>query len=286
MSGMSGVYWDGTHFFFRGPNGQHLRAPREAEVDLTTFMELFRVKFGRDSGPGDPVIFDPTKHAPVPMPEEDIDAGLKDLLAAMCVHPAHRYAHEQLGYVLTADNAPFSRPEDIKRWNEAVRDWCGEHPQAPPPPLSAISIQPVQRMRPEPTRQAPEYAAVQETLAYATHIEEDCRQLVAAVILVSKEDPRHLRVCYWYSFVQARRAAGQSFRPRYVIHAPTLHAFHRQVMISQFVPVAIAFGDAGEACSFLPVRAGVAIAKPNLDAVCAVGMAEICALVRLPSEAV
>jgi hypothetical protein len=93
---MTGIYWDGRHFFFRGPTGQQVRVPAEAERDLQVILELFRAKFGRDPGPGDPIIFDPRKETPAPMPEEELDAGVRDLLRDLSAHLAFRHAYEQL----------------------------------------------------------------------------------------------------------------------------------------------------------------------------------------------
>jgi hypothetical protein len=122
----------------------------------------------------------------------------------------------------------------------------------------------------------PEYAAAQETLANAVHLEEEYHKLVVAVLMVDREAPQLARVCYWHSVITAYRATSiRRFEPGRALHAPTLHTFHRHVAHG-WVPVAITFGDDSPDCSFLLIHAGIAITGADLGVVYTPEMTSIC----------
>jgi HEPN domain-containing protein len=58
-------------------SGGVIHTMTEDEVELMKFQEeLFRKKFGRDPGPGDPVFFDPEADEPRPLSQEQIDRAV------------------------------------------------------------------------------------------------------------------------------------------------------------------------------------------------------------------
>jgi hypothetical protein len=224
----SRIHWDGQHFFFRGPQGQPLRVTREAEAVLLSFLDLFRMRFGRDPGPGDPVVFDVTKSTLTPMPIEDMEESMRDILIDMAAH------------------------QDV-----------------PPPPVNAMSISPVRPPFRLAYPYAPEYAVVQEALAHVVYLEDEAQKLVIAVLMMEKEGAgpkRPFRLYYWHTFISARRASGHRFDPTWAIRAPTLYQFQRPAQTG-WVPVAIAYGDDGPDCAFVPILAGVALTGAKLDVV-------------------
>ncbi len=181
----SGIHWDGRHFSYRGPQGQPVPVPREAEVILGSFLDLFWMKFRRDPTPGEPVVFDPTKSTPTPMPIEDLEESMRAVLIEMGTHPAHRYAREQLGYVVSEDNVYQTSVEHIARWNDAVREWCDAHPEVEPPPPTVASILPARVVVLRDLAKMVEQFVHDEQTATALGVLEDleagCRELVRVV---------------------------------------------------------------------------------------------------------
>jgi hypothetical protein len=149
-----------------------------------------------------------------------------------------------------------------------------------------VSISPVRPRFKLAHPHAPEYAAAQETLAHAIYRESETQKLVIAVLMEEKADPKRvLRIYYWHSFVKARRASGhRPFEPKWSIRVPTLYEFQRPAQTG-WVPVAIAYGDDGSDCQFVPIVAGCAITGAKLEAVYNVTMRRFCALFEGQGEA-
>lgn len=51
----------------------------------------------------------------------------------MAVHPAHIYAFEKCGFLLTEANLHLFDQEDIDQWEAAIDAWCAAHPDEPRP---------------------------------------------------------------------------------------------------------------------------------------------------------
>jgi hypothetical protein len=100
------------------PTGRFVKMTPATEDALKRQLEVFRKKFGRDPGPGDPVFFDPNSDAPAPMPNitDDVLAAMQ----AANLPPEFAYAYRKTGLLgLGADKSAWD-PEDIEEWNAAV----------------------------------------------------------------------------------------------------------------------------------------------------------------------
>lgn len=80
-------------------------APEVVE-ELRRQENLFREKFGRDPGPGDPVFFDPDADEPRPLPDGFWDEALEDLVekAGDPMIRAFALASRDVGYMVTEMN--------------------------------------------------------------------------------------------------------------------------------------------------------------------------------------
>jgi len=88
-------------------------------------FEAFKAKFGREPGPGDPLIFDPNKDTPMAMSEQEANTMDEQMIAGMIQigRPEFGYAYARSGYLVGEDNADLIPKEGLKAWNDAVREW-------------------------------------------------------------------------------------------------------------------------------------------------------------------
>jgi hypothetical protein len=96
----------------------------------------FIAKFGREPGPGDPLIFDPDADVPTPMSEVKMHA---DLIAAMTkanAPPEVIYAYRKTGLLAAGDQSGWP-PERVKEWEDAIQEYFAlapvDEPAAAPP---------------------------------------------------------------------------------------------------------------------------------------------------------
>jgi hypothetical protein len=289
MGFTGGIRWDGRRFWFRGAFGEMVEASSEAKEALSAFLDRFRAQFGRDPGPGDPIVFDPTKDAPAPMPIEEVEEGVREILIDMGLHPALRHARQTLGYLVTSENVVHTKTEDITRWNDCVRAWCEAHPQVPPPQVTIVSLEPAMLLkRIDQIKRAyphgPEYAAAQETLAHACYLEDEARKLVIAIVMMQGAPKPAMRLYWWFRFVIVHRTSRPSFRPRMTIQDATLSHLDRPIRAGGWIPVAIAYQDEPMDCQFLPINAGIAIIKPNRQKIYDLAKERILQVLQMPSE--
>ena len=47
--------------------------------------------------------------------------------------PAHIYAFEKLGYLVTDMNSDTFTDEELNAWDDAVQEWCDQHPDEEAP---------------------------------------------------------------------------------------------------------------------------------------------------------
>jgi hypothetical protein len=124
-------------------------------------------------------------------------------------------------------------------------------------------------------------AAVNEALGSAQRIDQAQTGLVIALLLVRAVQPAAVRVVFYPAFVhachldrQAQALAGERclLGATPAALAPHLHG--------GWCPVAIAVGDDSPECSFLPVLAGLALTRADLQVVSRAGLAQLCAVLR------
>jgi hypothetical protein len=95
-------------------------------VDM--LLQQFREKFGREAGPGDPLMFDPSKDVPTPLPPGTI-AG--EMIAAMFkagLPPELIYDYSKSGVVVTEHNSDVVDPDDLAVWNAAAAEFRSLEP--------------------------------------------------------------------------------------------------------------------------------------------------------------
>lgn len=87
-------------------------------------LVLFKAKFGREPGPGDPVFFDPECDVPTPISEEKIMGNIVNALKQVVPdRPEFIYAFKKVGVLVTEENASQVLPEDRKQWDRAVKEY-------------------------------------------------------------------------------------------------------------------------------------------------------------------
>ena len=100
--------------------------PRMAEM-IEAQLELFRLKFGREPGPDDPVFFDPNAPGadPVPLNEADIRADVLRTMEKIGTPPAFAYAFAKTGFLISTENLERGvYPKAVlDEWNAAVAEY-------------------------------------------------------------------------------------------------------------------------------------------------------------------
>lgn len=92
----------------------------ELAAEFEAQAARFRVKFGRDPGPDDPVFFDPDAEEPRPTPVVKIESEAVAAMEKAGINPALIYAHQQTGLIVTADNQHLLDDADLDEWNDAI----------------------------------------------------------------------------------------------------------------------------------------------------------------------
>lgn len=93
----------------------------ELHEALADQMQAFRARFGRDPGPGDPLLFDPDADVPTPLDEDQV---IEELVAAghrAGLAPALIYAIQQTGMLVTEANRDLLGDAEIEEWEAAVQ---------------------------------------------------------------------------------------------------------------------------------------------------------------------
>lgn len=108
------------------------RLRSEYEDDFNAAMdaqlEAFRVKFGRDPGPGDPLFFDPDSDEPRALSVIEIENEMTSTAREAGIDPALIYAMQTTGMMVTEANLDLLSDEDVDEWNEAVDRYRRLHP--------------------------------------------------------------------------------------------------------------------------------------------------------------
>jgi TRAP-type C4-dicarboxylate transport system substrate-binding protein len=85
-------------------------------------QQLFKEKFGRDPGPGDPVFFDPDEEVPKAFNSEKLDQAVIEALVKSGMDPSYIYAYNKTGLLVTTQNWDKLSPEDQAEWNAAINE--------------------------------------------------------------------------------------------------------------------------------------------------------------------
>lgn len=114
--------------------GKNRYNPKMASKRLTTldpeeigaaehFKQLFREKFGRDPGPGDPLLFDPDADTPQEMSKDKLGQVLAEIAAAAGLAPHFIYAMRKTGLLVTKRNEHAIPKEALDEWNRAIDEY-------------------------------------------------------------------------------------------------------------------------------------------------------------------
>jgi len=273
------LYYDenAQRFWFQDGTGRQQPVPDPSERDLAALVDLFRIRFGRDPGPGDPLLFDPRQDKPTPLPEQDVRAAVAQLLEELEVHPAYQYAYRELGYLITVDNARFARPEDVARWGQVVSAYLIANTCPELPSLVLGSVKPRVRL-------GPEYAAVQEALALSDQAGER-EKLVIGFVCAKRGTTHRVAVVYSPEFVATcvQNGGGPDFGEELVLADNTPGAFEPHCERG-WIPVAVAFGDDSPHATFITVRAGVYLTQAGEREATEQAMVDISALLARMRE--
>lgn len=87
--------------------------------------QLFRVVFGREPGPGDPVFWDPAREHEGAFPLDDEDSQRRRAIhaGAAQIRPEMAYAWALLGFAPMQSTADLYTENDLDEWQEAVDDY-------------------------------------------------------------------------------------------------------------------------------------------------------------------
>ena len=85
-------------------------------------FDSFRLKFGREPGPADPVFFDPNADQPEPLSELKMEEGMVRAATAAGVDPAVIFAYSKTGMLVTEHNVDQWSAEDLEEWDAAIEE--------------------------------------------------------------------------------------------------------------------------------------------------------------------
>lgn len=106
---------------------ERLTIGAEAKHVVDELSKRFRMKFGRDPRPGDPLFFDPGSDQPVPLHKEKLDR-IWNLLADTWLRrgeitPAIAYAMKKTGLFVRDQDRHLLTTEKLARWNSALKEY-------------------------------------------------------------------------------------------------------------------------------------------------------------------
>ncbi len=110
-------------------SGSHPQAADMAGT-LDALRRDFVERFGREPGPGDPLLVDPDAPEPTPLSEDAFEAML-DRIADSVDDPvvkAKVLASRDVGYILTEDTLHLFSAQEIDRWEAALDRHLGDQP--------------------------------------------------------------------------------------------------------------------------------------------------------------
>ena len=86
-------------------------------------LEAFRLKFGRDPGPGDPVFFDPDSAVPAPMPDDYVERETAAAMTRAGISPEIIHAYRRTGLLVSRENYALLSPEERAEWASAIEEY-------------------------------------------------------------------------------------------------------------------------------------------------------------------
>ncbi|MGK5639764.1 hypothetical protein ACSNOK_15840 [Streptomyces sp. URMC 126] len=111
---------DGSSLVRISTETEHGRNLMEA---LEAQREAFRVKFGRDPGPGDPILFDPEADEPTRLTREHFDEmmlAMAECAVELGLDPAYIHASREVGYLVTTETMSMFTAAELIAYKRAV----------------------------------------------------------------------------------------------------------------------------------------------------------------------
>lgn len=105
------------------PKKRKIKLDPETAALVERQLVLFRKKFGREPGPGDPLFFDPDADQPRRLQVEPFEADMARRLKEAGVRPEIIYAFEKTGRVVTETNIKNLSKAEIAEWEAAVDEY-------------------------------------------------------------------------------------------------------------------------------------------------------------------
>jgi hypothetical protein len=101
----------------------------------------FVQKFGREPGPGDPILFDPNADQPTPFSEDQLNRSMTEGLLLMQVPHRFIYGFLKSGIFLTEANHKHVDPSAREAWDQALDEYDSFVASCPkkPAPTAAVS---------------------------------------------------------------------------------------------------------------------------------------------------
>lgn len=113
------------------PKKRKIKLDPEGVALIQQQIELFRKKFGREPGPGDPLFFDPDADQPRRLQLEPLEAGMVRMLEEAGIRPEIVYAFEKTGRLVTETNYKKLSKADLAEWEAAIDEYFEKHPKPP-----------------------------------------------------------------------------------------------------------------------------------------------------------
>ena len=89
--------------------------------------QLFKEKFGRDAGPGEPLFFDPDHPTPRPLQLEPTEAMVSQTMRRAGIRPELIYAFEKTGRLVARSNLHQLTKGEIAEWEAAIAEYFAKH---------------------------------------------------------------------------------------------------------------------------------------------------------------
>jgi integrase len=90
---------------------------------LDAQRDAFRVKFGREPGPNDPVFFDPDADEPRPIEAEAVTTAVIRAMEEAGIHPRLIYAYRRTGLLVSDENMARLAPRELAEWRAALEEY-------------------------------------------------------------------------------------------------------------------------------------------------------------------
>lgn len=98
----------------------------EMKAGFLRQLEAFRLKFGREPGPDDPIFFDPDSDTPQPIPEGVIEAATIAAMVRAGLPGEFVYAYKKTGLIVTQTNMHDMPPDDLAAWEQAIDEYFAQ----------------------------------------------------------------------------------------------------------------------------------------------------------------